>query len=207
MTKTTLRFLDRIFDTDEEPDKTTEIAPATDSQQADEIQDDDTDELQPTDTPAHDDMTDQVLEVLKDMGFQPEQTGDIGYSFMYEGARLLYMPTDNDSMIKLAIPCIYEVEEDKLSKTLVALTFINRKIRYAKSCLIDGDVWLFYEHALFNGQIDLRTILRHMIPTLDASRLFAQRTFLHFVEENDQSGDETDGDSGDTDTENKNGEE
>lgn len=223
MFKTLLKFFNRIFDTDEYPDTAPEAAPATDSQPADEPQDDGAEVtqddgaggLQLAGAPTPSDTTARVLEALKQLGFQPEQMGEVGYAFMYEGTRLLYLPKDDDYMLKLAIPCIYEADENNFSRVLVALTVINKTIRFAKICLIDDMAWIFYEYPLFDQPTDLKGILTHMIPTLDAARLFAKRTFRHYVDEIDQSGDDTDSDSGDTDadddgetdTTNDNGEE
>lgn len=202
MKKNLMTLIRHLFHAGSEPEE-----PAADTQAQDDIPEecatsDSELALQTTDTPTHNGMTDQILEALKELGFQPEPAGEIGYTFRYEGMGYLYMPTEDEEQLKFSVPQIYEADENTKAMMYYVTNTINCRIRYANACIFDDTVWLFYEHALLDGQNDLKAILTHIIQTLDGAQLYAKRTYNQYAEEMARDGDEATDDNGETATDN-----
>jgi len=198
MIKHFLNMLNSLFNADDHQDEPTETAQAHDSQQESEDTDHGENLPQTTDDPMRDDMTERVVETLRELGFQPENTMAVGYVFKYEGASFLYMPTDDRDAIKLTVPCVFETNNQNVAMVYYVMNIINRTIRHSKACLYDDKLWIIYEYALRQEPYDLKAILTHMIPTLDGARIFARHTLNRYLSDKDLMGDFTTDDSEDS---------
>lgn len=102
------------------------------------------------------------------MGFKLEKSGDIGYSFSYEGMELLYLPDDEDEeFFSIALPCICKYKEDNVSMVAALMEKINSSLKYVKAYTLAGSVWLFYERELISEEEDLTPVISSMIYSLE----------------------------------------
>lgn len=144
-------------------------------------------------------MKEKILEAFRNLGFKLEEEKGMGYSFNYEGLNLLYMYNEDDEeFLNIALPCIIEVEDDKMLHTCALLEKINSTVKYVKAYMLGNSVWLFYERELIEqreqntegqlyGEEDLMTVISRMILHLETGLAFARKAMAE-IEEAMESG-------------------
>ncbi|MGM9804784.1 MAG: hypothetical protein ACI308_11490 [Muribaculaceae bacterium] len=139
-------------------------------------------------------MKEKILEALSELGFVYNDINGSGYQFSYEGKNMLYMYNKNDeNFLCISAPCIAEIEEGKEILSFALMDNINSNIKYIKSNLVEKEIWLFYELALF-GNEDICAILSHMILHLDACVSYAKNALSNLLESFSKEDDDNDND-------------
>ena len=122
-------------------------------------------------------MNEKILETFSNLGFKLEKSGDIGYSFGYEGLNLLYILNEGDEeFFSIALPCICDCNKDNALTAFALIEKINSSLKYVKANTLADSVWLFYERELISEQEDLMPVIPRMIQHLEAALAFAHRT-------------------------------
>lgn len=136
-------------------------------------------------------MKEKVLEALSELGFAVEDYGsDCIYSFKFEGINFLYVHNNEDEdFLSLAIPGIYDIEEEENLLAYQAMDAINAKLKYVKANKYENSIWLFYEREIM-GEEDVKFALGRMIAHLEN----AYRQF-HCAAESDGEAAEADSES------------
>lgn len=114
----------------------------------------------------------QVLDQLKALGFVINHIPEYGYVFDYEGSQILYPTIDEDdsNFIRLAIPCVFEVNDDNREFIAKIVNKTNIDLKYMKATIMNDDnVWLLFEH-YSTGEYSLDELLAMMIRSLSFSR-------------------------------------
>lgn len=136
-------------------------------------------------------MKEQVLNVLKTLGFQVEEIDDIGYGFLYEGINYIFMPNDEDEdFLSIAIPAVMEVNEKNKEMVYLMMDMLNSNWKYVKANLLADSMWLFYERELFGGE-DMEKLLSRMISHLETAIHYFFRQMNLVNEEFDSDDDDT----------------
>lgn len=118
-------------------------------------------------------MKEKLLEAFSELGFKPEEDEGGNYVFAYENINLLFLYNENDEdFLNIAIPCIYEQDEENIAKLFAMQESINSTLKYVKAYTIGGKVWLFYERELFGGE-DLPALISRMVLRLESALRFA----------------------------------
>ncbi len=126
-------------------------------------------------------MKENVIEALQGLGFQLEEVENLGYYFSYEGKNYMYLTNnDDEDFLSIALPGIYDLEEDNHAKYIAMLEKMNANPKYVKAYTLADSLWLFYERELFGGE-DLKQIISRMILHLDAA-LYTSRQVLAEIE-------------------------
>lgn len=111
----------------------------------------------------------KVLDILYQLGFQPEQLDDdFGYQFEYEGLTLLYSPEEDSQTLNLMVPAIFRVTEENKEAVLAAMVGLCGKMKFVQPALYGNSVWLNYQHYL-GEQEPTEDLLEHMIKLLGVS--------------------------------------
>lgn len=80
----------------------------------------------------------QVLDELKALGFVINKILEYGYFFDYEGSHIL-CPTiadDDSNFIRLAIPYVFEVNDDNISFLEKIVNKVNIDLKYIKTTIM-----------------------------------------------------------------------
>lgn len=118
---------------------------------------------------------DKVLSCLKNMGFRPKEVPEVGYTFTFEGLGILYTwDDDNDELINLSLPCIYEGDEENRPILLDLVNEMNLRLKYVKTVLRRNDVWVHFEADVYEEE-SLEKILQLGVYSLQAARFFFSR--------------------------------
>ena len=119
-------------------------------------------------------MKEKILEAFDNLGFNLEDNESLGYHFYYEGINFLYMYNEDDEeFLNIAVPGIYDLEDDNKENYEALKEKINSIIKYDKAYTLGKGLWLFYERDLL-GNEDLEEVIRHMILHLAAALMFAR---------------------------------
>lgn len=120
-------------------------------------------------------MKEILHEVLIELGFRPEET-EIGFAFRYEGANmLLLLSSDDDNFLNITVPGILDCDGDNTAYVCALMEKINSTLKYIKSYVLNGSVWLCYERELFGGE-KLEEIVSRMIMQLEIALRFSRKT-------------------------------
>lgn len=94
--------------------------------------------------------TEMVMNFLRQQGFCPEVDEDNGnILFKYQMANFLFVNNDEDEeFFQLLMPGIYDVTDDNRDMVLEAANKVNHSIKVVKACVINDNVWLFFENLL-----------------------------------------------------------
>lgn len=135
----------------------------------------------------------KVLNQLEELGFALEEAGEYGYFFKFEGLNVLYMPDDDDEdFLRFALPSIYDVTDENKNLVMEVVNNTNMTIKYSKTCIVNDDVWVFYEYRLF-GEDKLEEIVEHSLRLLEATYFLFHRKIEGDdslpVEDNDMNND------------------
>ena len=137
-------------------------------------------------------MKEKILKVLAELGFQLEQIEDLGFKFSYEGTNFFFMPNEDDEeFLNIAVPEIYDLEEETPLTFIALMNKINSTLKYIKAYEVGKSVWLFYERELY-GDEDLTKVISRMILHLEAAIMFAQKAMAEIKENAEDNGDEVD---------------
>jgi hypothetical protein len=117
-------------------------------------------------------MKEKVLETLKSLGFETKDF-EIGYGFEFEGSHFLYLPSDDEHFLSIALPSVSEFDEENELDGYVLMNKVNREMKYVKTARVGDDIWLFYERNLLDDE-DLKDVLERMIFSLEAAHFFMQ---------------------------------
>ena len=132
------------------------------------------------------------MKVLAELGFQLEQIEDLGFKFSYEGTNFFFMPNEDDEeFLNIAVPEIYDLEEETPLTFIALMNKINSTLKYIKAYEVGKSVWLFYERELY-GDEDLTKVISRMILHLEAAIMFAQKAMAEIKENAEDNGDEVD---------------
>lgn len=111
-------------------------------------------------------MEEKVLDILKDLGFKVVILEDLGYEFIYEGIRYVFLTHEHDSdLITISIPSVYSKEDDRLMECFELMYKINNTISCVKTNFYKNSIWLSYEYQIIGGE-DLKPVVANMISQL-----------------------------------------
>lgn len=111
-------------------------------------------------------MKEKVLNALKNLGFETEGLGQFGYGFDYEGIHFVWIDSDDEELLTLAVPGIMDKEENNDLKFYQLMDKLNSVLKYIKVNEYGDSMWLFYERQII-GEEDLEQVLPHMIVHLE----------------------------------------
>lgn len=111
--------------------------------------------------------TEQVLEILYQLGFQPEKVEDsVLYKFEYETWTLLLVPEeDENECVRLMLPGIFDITEDNRGVALEAMAELCGRLKYIQPVILGDSVWLNYQHYLAENK-PTPELIEHMIQSL-----------------------------------------
>ena len=138
-------------------------------------------------------MKEKVLDALKALGFETKDF-EIGYGFEFEGSHFLYLPSDDEQFLSIALPSVHEFDEENELEGYKLMNKVNRQMKYVKATRINGDIWLFFERNLL-GEEDLKEVLQQMIFSLEAAHFFMQDWEENAEDDNESDEDEDDNES------------
>lgn len=111
-------------------------------------------------------MKQKILDTLHRMGFLPQEIGKVPYyEFVYEGQRYLWMPSDDDEFLHIALPGVLHAGEDDQFILFTLMDRFNCNEKYVKACMYGRAVWLAYEREII-GDEDLEMVIAHMVNCL-----------------------------------------
>ena len=120
-------------------------------------------------------MKEQILETLKELGFELKEYGEQGFHFKYEGNNYLYIyHADDEDFLNIVMPGIFELDDDDELPFFKVTDNLNYNLKYVKVYRVEDEMWLVYERELIGGE-DLKKLLTHIIAQLDAGYAFLQR--------------------------------
>lgn len=94
------------------------------------------------------DIRQEIFDYLKSQGLQPEET-PFGIYFKYQMLSFLIFHEEEDSQFfRLALPGIFDVDENNRADVLEATNAVNLGIKVAKAVVPEDDVWIATEHLL-----------------------------------------------------------
>lgn len=111
-------------------------------------------------------MNEKILNALHNLGFETEGLGQFGYGFDYEGIHLVWIDSDDEELLTLAVPGIMDKEENNELKFYLLMDKLNSVLKYIKVNEYGDSMWLFYERQII-GEEDLEQVLPHMIVHLE----------------------------------------
>ena len=109
----------------------------------------------------------EILEKLNELGFTLQEAPGTGYFFKYEEMVVVYMPDEDESFVRFAVPNLYEVTEENRSYLLEIANETNVTIKYGKVCIFGDYVWACAEHHSY-GNEDIEELLGHNLSLLNA---------------------------------------
>lgn len=91
-----------------------------------------------------------------------------GLHFMYNAQHYVYVEDKDPHSLRIVIPHMARVSENKYKKIQQAVNETNREVKYVKVIVLDnGCVSIFYDHRISNSKDDIGSIVRHIIKSLD----------------------------------------
>lgn len=87
----------------------------------------------------------EVGAYLSSEGLRPKET-DFGYVFEYQNLTFFIIWDDNDDQyLKIALPGIFNVDDNNRDDALVAVNEVNKEWKVIKSVVTDDEVWVVAE--------------------------------------------------------------
>ena len=111
-------------------------------------------------------MNEKILNALNSLGFETEKLGQFGYGFDYEGVHFVWIDSDDEELLTIAIPGVLEKEDNSELKFYQLMDKLNSVLKYIKVNEYGDSMWLFYEREII-GEEDLEQVLPHMIVHLE----------------------------------------
>ena len=82
---------------------------------------------------------DEIINYLQSEGLMPSKDGDGDIVFKYQMKNfIIFDTTDDEQYLQIALPGIYEVNEDNLVEVLAACNSVCRSIKVSKA-IVTGD--------------------------------------------------------------------
>lgn len=111
-------------------------------------------------------MNEKILNALNNLGFETEKLGQFGYGFDYEGIHFVWIDSDDEELLTIAIPGVLDKEDNSELKFYQLMDKLNSVLKYIKVNEYGDSMWLFYEREII-GEEDLEQVLPHMIVHLE----------------------------------------
>ena len=111
-------------------------------------------------------MNEKILNALNNLGFETEKLGQFGYGFDYEGIHFVWIDSDDEELLTIAIPGVLDKEDNSDLKFYQLMDKLNSVLKYIKVNEYGDSMWLFYERQII-GEEDLEQVLPHMIVHLE----------------------------------------
>lgn len=114
-------------------------------------------------------MKEEILNVLKKLGFQLREFRNDTYGFQYEDINFLFLyDEDDNNFLNIAVPAVAKVCDDNVNDILLMSDRFNYSLKYVKAHCIGETLWLSYERELLGGE-DFQEIIPKMIINLEKS--------------------------------------
>lgn len=92
---------------------------------------------------------DLMMQFLRSEGFKYDVDSDGDVVFKYQMSTFVYYRNEDDSnFFQLALPAIFDVDEDNKNAVLEAANYVTMKVKVVKAVIIRGEVWLIVESLL-----------------------------------------------------------
>lgn len=116
--------------------------------------------------------TEKVLEFLKQQGFCPEVDSDDGnILFKYQMKNFLFINNDEDELFfQLILPGIFDITEENRELVLDAINKVNVSVKVIKCCIINDEVWIFFEN-LLDSSPEVSDIIPRALNILQGAQL------------------------------------
>lgn len=116
--------------------------------------------------------TEKVLEFLKQQGFCPEVDSDDGnILFKYQMKNFLFINNDEDELFfQLILPGIFNITEENRELVLDAINKVNVSVKVIKCCIINDEVWIFFEN-LLDSSPEVSDIIPRALNILQGAQL------------------------------------
>ena len=111
-------------------------------------------------------MNEKILNALHNLGFETDKLGQFGYGFDYEGIHFVWIDSDDEELLTIAIPGVLDKEDNSDLKFYQLMDKLNSVLKYIKVNEYGDSMWLFYERQII-GEEDLEQVLPHMIVHLE----------------------------------------
>ena len=122
---------------------------------------------------------DEIINYLQSEGLMPSKDGDGDIVFKYQMKNfIIFDTTDDEQYLQIALPGIYEVNEDNLVEVLAACNSVCRSIKVSKA-IVTGDnksVWVVYE-----SMLDTTPVYGDIIPRALEILMAGQRSFYDAI--------------------------
>lgn len=106
---------------------------------------------------------------LKSEGLRPEET-DFGFVFEYNKLTFfIFWDDDDDQYLKLALPGIYNVDDNNRDDALYAANKVNIEWKVIKAVVLDDEVWVVAEQ-LIDKDPNLSDLVPRTIKILQSGR-------------------------------------
>ena len=87
-------------------------------------------------------------------------------SFVYRHLKFIYIPDENDSSVRMAIPHLTKIGDYKKEKLTRIINETNREVKYIKLMFLNnGSVSMKYDYKIIGG-VTTAAIVKHMVETL-----------------------------------------
>lgn len=87
-------------------------------------------------------------------------------SFVYRHLKFIYIPDENDSSVRMAIPHLTKIGDYKKEKLTRIINETNREVKYIKLMFLNnGSVSMKYDYKIIGG-VTAAAIVKHMVETL-----------------------------------------
>lgn len=122
---------------------------------------------------------DEIINYLQGEGLMPrkDEDGDILFKYQMKNF-IIFDTTDDEQYLQMALPGIYDVNEENLVEVLAACNSVSRSIKVAKA-IVTGDnksVWVVYE-----SMLDTTPVYGDIIPRSLEILLAAQKSFYETI--------------------------
>lgn len=110
-----------------------------------------------------------IAKALMCLGFELQKIDKVGYSFLYEEMKYLWLTTDKDDAGFLTINQAYLLNEKEWGREylLEVANEINANFKYIKAYIYGGGLWLSYEREVHESEAadmnHLMDVIREMI--------------------------------------------
>ena len=132
----------------------------------------------------------KYVQLLRQLGFKPEEVDDIGLSFEYEGLTLIIATESSNQgeWVTLFAPNIYEVNEANALAVLEAIATLCQTIKYVQPhIMFEKEVWINYIHYLGDNELT-EDLIEHMVDVLEV----AVREFYSIITKVEEGEDDDD---------------
>lgn len=120
---------------------------------------------------------DLMTQFLRSEGFKYEIDIDGDVAFKYQMSTFVYYQNeDDDRFFQLAMPAIFDADEDNLADAFEAANYVSMKIKAVKAIIVRNEVWLMVETLL-----DSTPLYGDIVPTALHILTCAQREFYDFM--------------------------